>query len=302
MNGNTKLTIASNYDVNRMIFQTPETNSVPGSQLSYKRINIGTVNDDGTVGDLVLETGRLFSFGVSENKSLDTGAVNGHTMPLCLWNKEGPTREEKEWTDTFNNIVEHCKKHLLTDSVKEEIEKYELDASELKKFNPLYWKREKGKIVEGQGPVLYAKLIESKKTGKILTFLYDEATGEEVDPLSLKGKYCYARGAVKIESIFVGAKIVLQVKLYEAAVQVAQSGPKRLLVRPVSVSGVGASSSANPLRDEEPVQRPSAPKPAPTPARQADSEDIEDDDEEVPPPKPAASSSVARKVVPPKKK
>ena len=303
MNGNTKLTNAANYDVSRMVFQKPETNNVPGSQLSYKRINIGTVNDDGTVGDLVLETSRLFSFGVSENKSLDTGAINGHTMPLCLWTKDGATKEEKEFTDTINNIVERCKEHLLDENVKEELEKYELEANDLKKFNPLYWKREKGKIVEGQGPILYAKLIESKKTSKILSFFYDEATGEEIEPLSLMGKYCYTRAAIKIESIFVGAKIVLQIKLYEAAVQVAQSGPKRLLARPTAVSGVGSSSASNPMHEDAPAA-PSRPAPTTSktaaPVRQAEEEDIEDD--EAPAPKPVATTSAARKVVPPKKK
>ena len=34
------------------------------------------------------------------------------------------------------------------------IEKYDLEKADLKKLNPLYWKREQGKIVEGRGPTL----------------------------------------------------------------------------------------------------------------------------------------------------
>ena len=104
-----------------------------------------------------MSTSELFSFGIQENIDQATGAVNGHVMPICLWNKDKPTAEQKEWTTTFDKIVDKCKDHVL--SVKDEIENYELDESDLKKLNPLYWKREKGKIVEGMGPTLYAKLI-----------------------------------------------------------------------------------------------------------------------------------------------
>lgn len=303
MNGNTKLTTAQGYDVNRMVFSKPDNSTVPGSGISYKRINIGTVNEDGSTGDLVLDCGRRFSFGVSENINKETGKVNGYTMPLCLWTKDAPTEEEKAWTDVFDKIVEKCKDHLM--DVKDSLGKYDLERIELKKLNPLYWKRVQGKIVDGQGPVLYAKLIESKKNNKILTVIVDESTGEELDPLSLIGKYCYAHAAVKIESIFIGAKIVLQVKLYEASVQLAQSGPKRLLARPTPVAQVSASSSSsNPMNDsDETPKAPARPAPQPTkqPVRQDEDEDIpdEDDDDTPPPPKPV---STARKVVPPAKK
>lgn len=304
MNSNTILTNATGYDVTRMVFSKAEVNTVPGDgpKLTYRRINVGTVNPDGTTGELILSLGRRFSFGVSENVNAETGKVNGYTMPLCLWTKDGATKEEKEWTETFNRIVEKCKEHLLRESTKEEIENYELEANDLKKFNPLYWKREKGKIVEGQGPVLYAKIIESKKTNKILSRFYDNKTDEELDPLSLKGKYCYVDAAVKVESIFIGAKIVLQVKLSEANVEVAQSGPKRLLSRPVYVSQVGSSSSNPMLQDDAPS--PMAPPPSrPVPTRQADEEDIQDDDDDdTPSPPKQVSSTPAKKVVPARKK
>ena len=52
-------------------------------------------------------------------------------------------------------------------------------------------------------------------------------------------------GAVKIESIFVGAKISLQVKLYEAVVEPSKMGMKRLLARPKARSKVLASQNEN---------------------------------------------------------
>ena len=163
MSENTQLTPATGYDTKKMIFSEPQTGVIPDSkpQISFKRILIQTKNDDGTIGDLIIPTERLFSFGVSENMSQETGVVNGYVMPLCLWNRDDPTTEEKAWTTTFDNIVEHCKKHLVEN--REEIGQYELEMNDLKKFNPLYWKKDKGQVVEGTGPTLYAKLIVSKK-------------------------------------------------------------------------------------------------------------------------------------------
>ena len=218
------------YDVKRMIFSDPVVSQVPGDvPIAYRRVNIATRNPDGSVGDLIIPTSELFSFGVSENKSMDGKSVNGHTLPLCLWNKDGPTSEEKAWTSAFDKIVEHAKKYVLENQ--EALDKYDLTEADLKKFNPLYWKREKGKIVEGTGPTLYAKLIESKKHNKILTLFFDP-DGNSIDPVNLMGKYCYAKAAVKIESIYVGAKISLQVKLHEAEVRIVDASIKPLLCRP----------------------------------------------------------------------
>ena len=228
---NTQLTTASGYKTTNMIFSKPEVGNIPGSALSFKRIRISTKNSDGTTGDLVLATPTLFSFGVQESTDMNTGNVNGYTMPLCMWSKDGVKDEEKTFTDTFEKIVEYTKKYIIKH--KDDIEKYDLDMSDLKKLNPLYWKREKGKIVEGMGPTLYSKLLHSKKENRIMTVFYNEETGDEFeDPLDLLKKYCYVNAAIKFESIFIGNKISLQIKLSEASVQLLSTGPKRLLARP----------------------------------------------------------------------
>jgi hypothetical protein len=91
---------------------------------------------------------------------------------------------------------------------------------------------------------LYAKLIYSKKQDKFLTQFFD--TNDNIlEARDLMGKHCYASGAVKIESIFVGAKISLQVKLYEAVVEPSKMGMKRLLARPKARSKVLASMNEN---------------------------------------------------------
>ncbi len=258
MSDNIQLTPASGYNVSRMTFSEPIHGSIHNSPVSFHRINIGTINEDGTAGDLIIPTERVFSFGVSENTN-EEGKVNGYVLPMCLWSRDGATKIEKEWTDTFNAIVEQCKDHLLTDDVKEKIDQFDLERNDLKKFNPLYWKRERGKIVKDTGPTLYAKLFMSKKQNKIVSIFFDEDNDDEVDPLSLLGRYCFARGAIKFESIFIGNKISLQVKLYEAGVKLMQKSMKRLLVRPKANPQV--LSAANPLaikheddEADEPIQ------------------------------------------------
>ena len=261
----TQLTPAEGYlPKERMIFSEPMLGEIPDSKpkIEFKRINIFTRNEDGTEGELIIPTERLYSFGISENTSQETGKITDYTFPLCLWSRDGATKEEMTWTDTFNSIVECCINHLIDN--REEIDKFELERSDLTKskggLNPLYWKTEKvmnkGKTVlrriPGRGPTLYAKLIYYKKQDKFLTQFYD-LDGESVEADTLMGKHCYAKSAVKIESIFIGSRISLQVKLYEAMVEPSKMGMKRLLPHPNTNSEVYESQckTATDVMDEE---------------------------------------------------
>lgn len=219
----------SDFDMSRVVFDKPSVNSVPNSSLTYKRINIGYRVGDTEVSELIIPTGRLFSYGVSENTSLDTGKVNGYSMGLCLWERNTtPTPQQAAFLEVFEGIVEKVKDHVL--SIKDNLGKYDLERPELKKLNPLYYKRENGKPVEGSPPTLYAKLIHSKKNDKILTIMYGpKPSRTPINPLDLINKMCHVDAAVKIESVFVGTKIALQVKLYEAEVSLQSSGMRSLL-------------------------------------------------------------------------
>jgi hypothetical protein len=304
-----QLTSASEYDVKNMIFAKPEVNTIPGGAIpiSYKRISIGTVYDDGSTGDLILSTERLFSFGIQKQAALEAGKPDTFIMPLCLWTKDAATREEKQWTDLFEKIVDRCKEHLV--EVRDDIGKYELEKSDLKKLNPLYWKRgERGKIIEGVGPTLYIKLLQRNpkklengemSEGKVITNFYDEDTDEPIDPLSLVGKYCYVRGAVKIESIFIGNQISLQIKLYEAYVHVVEMGTRRLLSRPAADQRVTHSTSATPVSEDS-----KAPAVSYSSTNTSKLVNSDDEDDDVPPkrsPPATAAPTTTRKVVPKKK-
>jgi len=246
-NDNTQITPVQGYDTKRMIFSEAICGAIPDSKpkIEFKRINISTKNEDGSVGELIIPTSRLFSFGVSENTSQETGKVNGYTFPICLWGRDGPSEEEKAWTDLFDKIVDKCVDHLIEN--REEIEMFELSRGDLTKskggLNPLYWKKEKhtenGKttmrVVPGSGPTIYTKLIFSKKNDKFLSQFYD-INDDPLNALELMGKYCYTNAAVKIESIFIGSKISLQIKLYEAVIEPTSMGMRRLLARPKAQS------------------------------------------------------------------
>lgn len=260
---NTQITPIAGYDISRIVFSDPISGAIPDSKpkIEFKRINISTKNEDGTVGELIFPTGRLFSFGVSENMSQETGKVNGYTFPICLWNRESPTEEEKAWTDLFDAVVDRCVDHLVEN--KEEIEMFDLTRADLTKakggLNPLYWKKEKytnakGKtelrVVPGSGPTLYTKLIFSKKNNKFLSQFFD-INDEPLNALELMGKYCYTNAAIKIESIFIGSRISLQVKLYEAVIEPAGNGMKRLLSRPKGETRVIQDTTVPPLPKDD---------------------------------------------------
>lgn len=232
---NTQLTSAFGFDVKNIRFRKPVDGSILNDTVKFKRIAIGTRNPDGTLGELVIPTLQVYSFGLSENVNPQTSKTDGYSVSLCLYSKDNPSEEQKKWVETFNAIVDHIKQYLLDH--KDDIEKYELESADLKKLNPLYYKKDKGKIVDGTGPTLYAKVMQNKKNDVITTPFCDE-NGRDIDPLSILGKRCYATAAIKFEGIFIGARISLQVKVYEAKIKLIDSAPKRFLQSQMSSSQV----------------------------------------------------------------
>ena len=223
---NTQITSASGYTTSNIVYGKPRDGNIPGSSVTFKRIQMGTRNPDGTLGELILSTTRLFSFGLSPSVNMTTGKTDGYTLAMCLTNMDAPTQEEKAFLDTFNKICDHAVDYILQH--RDDVGKYELEKADLKKFNPIYIKREKGKIVEGSSPMLYAKVLQNKKMQTITSLFYDKY-GRDIDPMTLMNKQCFVKAAIKIEGIFIGSKVSLQVKLHEAEVEMRESGVKRLL-------------------------------------------------------------------------
>jgi hypothetical protein len=247
----TQLTTFDEYDTSNMVFSDVIESKVPSKNLTYRRINIGTKNPDGSVGELIVQTtDSLFSFGVSENKNPDTEKVDGYSFPLCLWNKDGATDEESHWTEVFESVVQRCQGHLVEH--RKDIKSPTLKYDDLE-LSPLYWKKtEDGEQDRSIGPTLYPKLIVSKKndTMSILT-KFQDTNGNDLAYSDLIGKFNTNTSAIKIESIYIGGakKISLQVKLYESEVELVGSSMKSLLKPKKKVTT--ASSIQNAMEDED---------------------------------------------------
>jgi hypothetical protein len=245
----TQLSDFNSYNAENIMFSKTEVGNIPNQKITFKRIRIATRNPDGSIGDLIFSTpANLLSFGLQETRDLQTNNINGYVFPICLWNQHGPTPDEKKFTDLFSVIADKCKEYLI--GHKDEIEKYDLDMADLKKFNPLFWKMEKGKIVEGRGPMLYVKVLYNKRSDKITTLFINETTNEEIDPFSLLNKRCNTTVAIKFESIFIGNKISLQVKLYEAVVKITDNSMRGLL-RPNAIKRDVTVGQATPVLMQE---------------------------------------------------
>lgn len=118
------------------------------------------------------------------------------------------------------------KVHLL--DVRDKLGKYDLDHADLKKLNPLYWKRSSNGVVDKEtGPSLYVRLAQEWKKDVaqlvVTTDLYDitrNSPNEEENKFKLEevlDKYCFVYAVIRIESIYIGSKISVIFKLDEGA-------------------------------------------------------------------------------------
>ena len=175
---------------------------------------------NGKKGSLVIETPLLFSFGVSEKKNQETGKLAGYSIPVCLWSKDSePNEKEKAFFNTLNNIRELSYKHLESEYGPEM-------ASTLS--SPFYYKQveytdKKGKKKtrkdESSAPVLYAKLIYSEKSKKILS-LFNTKAKKALNPLKYVDQYCNVKMALIVEGIFISKTVTtLQIKVHECYVK-----------------------------------------------------------------------------------
>lgn len=245
---NTKLCQPKNLDLSRIVFgEVKESKEVKGVP-QYRRIDLSYKNDDGTIGELVMSTPSIVtSYGVSEikgmmNTSVDD-SVSGYQLPLVLYSHGGASQEQKEFVAAFESISEFCRNYVVQNSYKLAKKNMDVMKDQSNKFNPLWYKKiikknDKGEEVGDEpdlerGPTLYGKLIVKKKEKggfEFVTRFRDMDTGMEVNPLTLIGKRCDARAVIKFESIFIGTKTTLQVKVREAIVRVVDSSFKSLLL------------------------------------------------------------------------
>ena len=213
----------SSYDYltpENIVFNEAKEYKVKDCKIKYKRIPIEVKYPNGKKGALVIETPVLFSFGVNEKKNQETNKLVGYSIPVCLWAKGSePNTKEKAFFDVINNITTASQQYLESE--------YGADlASTLS--SPLYFKQEeymdkKGKkktrIDPSSAPVLYAKLIYSEKSKKILS-LFKTKGKKDLNPFKYIDQYCNVKMALIIEGIFISKTVTsLQLKVHECYVK-----------------------------------------------------------------------------------
>ena len=215
-----QLSSYENINQENIIFNEAKEYKVKDSKIKYKRIPIQFKYPNGKKGALVLESPLLFSFGVSEKKNQETKKLVGYSIPVCLWGRDSaPDQKELAFFETINNIVLMCQKHLENEFGPDL-------ASSL--ISPFYYKqieytdkkgRTKTKADDTSAPVLYAKLIYSEKSRKILS-LFKGKGGRDLNPFKYINQYCNVKLALIIEGIFISKTVTsLQIKVHECYVK-----------------------------------------------------------------------------------
>jgi hypothetical protein len=242
-----KLTELSDFNADNLIFTLPLLPTDKSKKQLGKRISITTKHTlDNSVSSLVFATEELFSYGI---KVFTNEENSTYSFSINLFSVPGGTEREREFLTVFNDIVEKCKEFLV-ENKRELGFKNNFDMSDLKNFNPLWYPtKDDGEVDTQRGPTLYCKLISSKKSG-VITKFYD-TMNQDISYEDLINQRCRVRAAVKVESIFIGTKASLQVKLVEANVEVLQTTRTRLLVDKTLTC-----QASSPPSEEEPVGEP----------------------------------------------
>ena len=215
-----QLTSYENLTSENIIFKEAKEYKVKDSKIRFKRIPIEAKYPNGKKGQLVIESPFLFSFGVNEKKNQETGKFVGYSTPVCLWSKDSePTTQERAFFDVINNVMEICRLHLESE--------FGADLASSMSL-PFYYKqveytdkkgKKKTKRDTSAAPVLYAKLIYSEKSKKILS-LFKTKGKKELNPFKYLDQYCHVKMALIIEGIFISKTVVsLQIKVHECYVK-----------------------------------------------------------------------------------
>lgn len=285
----------------RIIFGKPENKLIPGQdKMKYWTIPISIRNPDGSVGDLVFQIGPCFSRGLRENfdptDTNHTKPPTGHSMEIFLFDKDGPTEDQQKFYDNFEQqIVGKSAEFMASEEVKSMIKgkakAWTKDTVMAGGFDPIYHPEPK----DGKPSpcIIYPKTMERKEKvdpktkkvtpGGIITPFYKMNTeGQEtIKPEDLMGKFCNVIAGVKIESIYSGGSKAasLQIKLWEADVEIQEQKDRRLLRYAPSVKSAEVT-------EEEKDELDKAPPPDEVPVEPEETKVVEEPPAEEPPVEP----------------
>ena len=182
-------------------------------------------------------------------KKQETGKLVGYSLPVCLWSKDSsPNAKEKEFFDVINDVMEICRLYLESEY-----------GSDMASFlsSPFYYKqveytdkkgKKKTKIDSSAAPVLYAKLIYSEKSKKILS-LFKTKGNKDLNPFKYIDQYCNVKMAMIIKGIYISKTVVsLQIKVHECYVK--QLKPWESLLTIDEESGEESEAEQSEIQDD----------------------------------------------------
>ena len=228
-----RLTNYSDIESKNISFGKHEVGKVPGKDIIYERIPITIIHDDNLYGSLFIKTEKCFSFGAQQNINKETGVLNGWTLPIAMYNRDGATEEQLKWVLKFGEIVERCKDYVM--------QLYDFERPQLDKIGGcMWWSKNEGIVDESRGPTLYSKII-ARKSGKRFDTKFREVKdlqdNNETGVIITKEELienCNVIAVIKIDSIYIcGENVSLQVKVCEALVEKQEELPSFL--RPVAI-------------------------------------------------------------------
>jgi hypothetical protein len=205
---------------------------------------------------LVFSSEEVFSFGMALN-TLDTNT--SYQISLCLYDRENPKDEEIKWAAKYEELATICREYLKKSEFKKL--KGQIDA-----MKGLSWKG--NEIGDADGPKLYPKIMFNQTKQSFITVFMDEKDKIINDPKEILDKRGRIRAALRFESIFVGSKVALQVRVNDVLISswVEAYKPKALILRkksPYSAvkepesedeSDLNSSSSEDEEDEEEPTK------------------------------------------------
>ena len=182
-----------NFRVKDIIFGEPKESKLPDGQ-EYEKIPISYEHSDDEVEPLAIVTDLCFSFGVQQDEKYGT-----YTLPLVLFDRNGPTTRQKLFVDVIRKIQSACKpepKSCL----------YNTD----------------------ERPTLYPKLIFDKYDEVFVTRLCQRKNIESnegstrVEPRKFLKKHCTTKAVIKMDSVFSAKSVSLQLRVHKAIVSEAK--------------------------------------------------------------------------------
>lgn len=264
-----QVTFPENFNVKSLIFDPVQKRKIPSdnpdekesASNTYHQINIRMRYPDGSEGPVILQLPRCPTFGINLGMNGETGA-NKLSLSVLLGERDNYSDEHKNAVRVLNEIALACKNQLMTETVRDALGLEEvLELRDLtgakKEISPIRPAKDKDTKkplpMDVRPPTLYARMMvrndKDSNSKMIASKFYEEgkfdAAGRpvEVDPRDFIGKMGFCTALIKFESIYLGGKYKIQVKVFECDIKGQDNSFKSLIKRSAAPAPTAAAPS-----------------------------------------------------------